>query len=256
MRIIFSCGHSGSGAGTSARTTNGRAGPVVVEAHDAHRRLRRAIEVGDERQDRAEQDRHLDADRDRRDEGGGGDREVLAAEAPQRCQPARSNSDHEISSSSAAIAGSGISASSGALTGDQQQQPERSEHRRQRRARAGLEVGHRAVERAARHVRREEAADDVRQALAAELAVGIDVLARALGDRLGDRDRLAERDDGERERDADQVGQRAQVDVGQREARPDRRDRADDRDRARAGAEPPAVEREASAVRGDAGRAA
>ena len=29
MRIIFSCGHSGSGAGTSARTTNGRAGAVL-----------------------------------------------------------------------------------------------------------------------------------------------------------------------------------------------------------------------------------
>ena len=29
MRTIFSCGHSGSGAGTSTRTTNGRPGAVV-----------------------------------------------------------------------------------------------------------------------------------------------------------------------------------------------------------------------------------
>ena len=98
--------------------------------------------------------------------------------------------------------------------GDEQQQPERREHRCQRRARAGLVVRQRAVERAARHVRREHAADEVRQALAAELAVGVDVLARALGHGLGDRDRLAEGDDGEREGDADQVGQGAQVESG------------------------------------------
>ena len=94
---------------------------------------------------------------------------------------------------------------------DQQQQPERREHRGERRSRAGVEVGQRPVQRAARDVRREQPADDVRQALAAKLAVGVDVLARARRDRLGDRDRLAEGDDRQREGDADQVGKQAQV---------------------------------------------
>ena len=117
MRIIFTCGHSGSGSGTSAANDERPRRRGAVEAHDADRRLRRAIEEGDERQDRAEQDRDLEADRHRRDEGRGGDREVLAAEAPQLA-PARRRRTATTRSAAArpAIAAIGISASSGALT--------------------------------------------------------------------------------------------------------------------------------------------
>ena len=55
----------------------------AVEAHHPHEGPRRAMQVSHQRKDRAKQDRHLEAHRDRGENGGGRDREVGPAVLPQ-----------------------------------------------------------------------------------------------------------------------------------------------------------------------------
>ena len=53
----------------------------AVEPHDSNGWLRRAVQVGNEREDRAKQDRHLETDRDGGNERSGRDPEVLPTDA-------------------------------------------------------------------------------------------------------------------------------------------------------------------------------
>ena len=125
-------------------------------------------------------------------------------------QAARSNSDQAIRSSKAAIAAIGISASSGALTAaSSSSQSEANTAASGVRAPASRLGSDRFSE---PHETYDENSPPTmfEQALAAKLAVGVDVLARARRDCLGDRDRLAEGDDRQREGDADEVGQDAE----------------------------------------------
>ena len=197
----------GQRAGRVVAHDEAAVGAAAVEAHRAHRRARGLVEIGHQRQPGADQDRDLQPQQQRGRQRGGGDRQVGAVQArqaaPARQVQQRPGHQHQ-------------------QPGDrrqrnvrqqrrrhrhQQQQPQCRGHAGQRRARARLQIGHRAVQRAAAEIAGEEAAGQVRQALAEELAVGVDALARARRHRLGDRHRLAQRDDRQRQRLVHQLGQ-------------------------------------------------
>ena len=91
---------------------------------------------------------------------------------------------------------------------DHASRSERREDRGERRLRAGFVVQPAAVERAARRVGREEAADDVRQPLADEFLVAVDALLGAQRDRARDRHRFGEPEHRDRDRDRRGLAQR------------------------------------------------
>ena len=226
MRRISSCGQRGRPARHRREAPQRRAG---IGQDRRQPRMRGAVQVDDERGDDADEDRELERQGERREERhredhrlaavrpqhaahllqvdqAGGDEEQQARHDRER-QVAAERRDHE----------------------HDRRERDRGEDRGERRLRAGFVVDAAAVERAGRRVGRRERAGEVRQALAEELLVAVDPLARAERDRARDRHRLGEPEHGERQCRGRELRPDLGVERRQRQRRQAVRQRADRR---------------------------
>src|SRR6266571_7066344 len=187
----------------------------------AHDGVRGAVEVEHEGSQHSDEDRELEIEQERREEGYGEHGALAAARGEDLADAVKID---QVPGDKEQHAGHDRDRQIGGERRDgneHQDQPQRGEYRRHRRLRARVVVDAAAVGRGARGKSREESRGDVGEALADEFLVVVEPLTGLERDRMRDRGRLSERDERHGYRASQKALQRAgrEVREGQRRQR-------------------------------------